>query len=113
MIKINVLGVEYSIKESNQEKDPRLKECCGFYDETTKTIVVDDFIESANDPMCKDDLKHYKNKVIRHEIVHAFLQESGLAINSTNGWAVNEEIVDWIAIQMPKIFEVCKQINVL
>ena len=35
-------------------------------------------------------------KVIRHELVHAFLFESGLSVNS---WADNEEIVDWIAIQ--------------
>lgn len=40
-------------------------------------------------------------KIVRHEIVHAFLKESGLDCNSD--WARNEEIVDWIALQGPKI----------
>lgn len=38
-----------------------------------------------------------------NEIVHAFLLESGLDENSE--WARNEELVDWIAIQGPKIWK--------
>ena len=39
--------------------------------------------------------------MLRHEIVHAFLYESGLDVSSE--WARNEEIVDWIALQTPKL----------
>ena len=51
------------------------------------------------------DLVAYQRKVIRHEIVHAFLYESGLWQNSYGSkcWAQNEEMVDWFAIQEPKI----------
>lgn len=40
-------------------------------------------------------------KVIRHELIHAFIYESGLS--NENKWAENEELVDWIAIQFPKL----------
>ena len=43
--------------------------------------------------------------VLVHELVHAFLYESGLSINSLSpsGWASNEEMTDWMAIQGPKL----------
>lgn len=41
---------------------------------------------------------------MRHELTHAMLSESGL--QSESAWAMNEEIVDWIAIQGPKLMEV-------
>ena len=47
------------------------------------------------------DIQRKKN--VRHELVHAFLFECGLAENSN--WAQNEELVDWIAIQGPKIYK--------
>lgn len=57
------------------------------------------------------DLESYENKVIRHEIIHAFLYESGIWVNSNDveQWSMNEEMVDWIAIQFPKIYEAYKQ----
>ena len=50
---------------------------------------------------------------LRHEIVHAFLGESGLSANSneTDAWARNEEMVDWIAIQGPKIWKAWKEVG--
>lgn len=47
-------------------------------------------------------------KTIRHEIIHAFLNESGLtdcALQPRGSWARNEEMVDWFAIQGPKIVQ--------
>ena len=43
--------------------------------------------------------------VLRHELIHAFLFESGMDQSSAahEAWAVNEEMIDWMAIQMPKI----------
>lgn len=49
-----------------------------------------------------------EKQTIRHEIVHAFFDESGLqesGVHFTGSWAINEEMVDWIAIQGPKIYE--------
>ena len=48
---------------------------------------------------------YWKNP-LRHEIVHAFLYECGLAenANGTDAWPKNEEMVDWIAFTGPKIY---------
>ena len=48
--------------------------------------------------------------------MHAFLNESGLqsAANACDGsWARNEEMVDWFAIQSPKIYKVFAELDIL
>ena len=97
---VTVLGVPYAIHEGTTVDFPALKDCDGYCDTSTKEIVVSDMTESAGSPYSKGDLAHYQRKVIRHELTHALLFESGLACNS---WAENEEVVDWIAIQFPKL----------
>lgn len=107
--KINVLGVEYTIftNVSEQEK-PFMKENDGVTDFTTKEIFVS--ILDDGDPMNMQNMSVYENRTIRHEIVHAFLFESGLDHNTK--WARDEEIVDWIAIQTPKLFSMFEKIEV-
>lgn len=105
---INILGTEYKVIMSNPNEDPYLEDMDGYCDETTKTIVIDNIISGVHS---KHDLKDYINKNIRHEIIHAFLFESGLANESS--WALNEEMIDWFARQFPKIQKVFKDLNVL
>lgn len=99
---VDVLGTQYVIVFMNDTQEPKLKECDGFIDVSTKEIVVR-IIESTAGSL--QDLKAYTNKVIRHELIHAFLHESGLwnNSNSCSQWALNEEMVDWLAIQFHKI----------
>ena len=80
--KVNILGTEYSIKGQIGKETPKLEHADGICEFYSKEIIIDD-------------------KVLRHEIVHAFLYESGLDVSSD--WARNEEIVDWIALQAPKL----------
>lgn len=45
-----------------------------------------------------------KNRIVRHEIIHAFLFESGLGFNYEHKpFGHDETMVDWLAIQYPKI----------
>ena len=64
--------------------------------------------------MLKEDQVEYRKQVLRHEIVHAFLFESGLDINSNKSeeWARNEEMIDWLAIQFHKIEKVFKELDI-
>ncbi len=97
---VDVLGTSYVITQSNEVETPMLKECDAFCDVTVKKIVLCDIAPRIDSV---EDLDEYGKKVLRHELVHAFAYESGLGHNS---WANNEEIVDWIAIQFPKILKV-------
>lgn len=100
---INILGSNYTLKVFNKAKDSRLESCDGLCDETVKELLVDNYAEDAGDPTCKKNLAVQIRKNKRHEIIHAFLFESGLAENSS--WAQNEEMVDFFAIQFPKLLK--------
>lgn len=102
---VNVLGAQYTVTQSHN--DPRLENIDGFCDETTKEIVVETYEGDDGKPGVKGQLDIQRKKNVRHEIVHAFLFECGLAENSD--WAQNEELVDWIAIQGPKIWKAWKE----
>ena len=96
----NVLGTEYKIKVSNRVEEPELNECKAFCDVYSKEIVIDDGEVDKKNVSAVRDMDSFKRESIRHELLHAFLYESGLYQNT---WAGNEEIVDFFAIQFPKI----------
>ena len=108
-MKINVLGAKYTIIHSHYPGDIRLESMDGFCDETAKEIVVETYEGDDGKPGVKAQLDIQRKKILRHEIVHAFAFESGLAENSE--WAQNEELVDWIAIQGPKLFKAWQEAN--
>lgn len=107
-MEIKVLGTNYeiiSVEETNDnlEKYPLLKENSGYTDITTKQIYILKF-KTTEDTFIKLDVLY--KKTLRHELVHAFLYESGLFNNTNSDWAKNEEVVDWIAIQFEKMLKV-------
>lgn len=106
-MKVNILGVEYKLDIVSKSSDPKLECCDGYCDRTAKRIVVEDFVR---DSKSVEDLGLYKRQVLRHEIIHAFLYESGLHGSS---WAINEEIVDYIAIQFPKLVKAFTDLEVM
>jgi len=103
---VNVLGTNYIIKIQTEEENKKLKEADGLCETQSKEICL---MRIDNDPMNLDDIEKYKNKVLRHELLHAFLYESGLSNNTE--WATNEEIVDWIALQFPKISKAFEELK--
>lgn len=113
--KVNILGSEWSVKFGNEEEYPNLAEMDGYTGLSTREIVVDDIKTSQGQIGAKADLESYQKQVVRHEIIHAFLLESGLDSNSNSAdsWAVNEEMVDWFAIQSPKIFKVFDELKLM
>lgn len=106
-IEVDVLGTTYTIIKSDRSKDVRLEGLDGYCDSSINTIVIDTFKTTDTS---KVDLNRYEKEVIRHELIHAFFEESGLRGCS---WGSNEEIVDWIAIQFPKMLKVFEELNVI
>lgn len=99
---IGVLGTAYDIECRDKAEDKNLNECDGYCDKTSKRIVVCKKDENCN----LDDFEVYQKKVIRHEIIHAFLFESGLQENFKHDeWGHDETMVDWIAVQFPKLLK--------
>ena len=104
-MKIDVLGTEWSIEERAQAEDNRLNDCDGYCDWTARLIVIEREIDGN-----LADMERYIRKVKRHEIIHAFLFESGLAESAlpTNAWSQNEEMVDWLARLGERIYKAWK-----
>lgn len=96
---VNILGQPYEIIfRSKDEHDPKLFDANGYTEPWSHKLVVEDF---TPDEKTVENPDAFKAKVLRHEITHAFLHESGLRACS---WGDNEEIVDWIAHQGPKLY---------
>lgn len=115
----NVLGVKYKIEVHKISEDNSLKNnnWSGYCDEYSKLIVIADMSdEEYYGDWSEEEKEAVFKQIMRHELTHAFLNESGLSYSSmqySSGWAKNEEMVDWIAIQSPKMFELFKKCGCL
>lgn len=105
---VHILGTRYSIRIIDEDDYRYDREADGWCDPSVKEILIFNYKQSAESVK---DLVAYQKKVLRHEIVHAFLYESGLWQNAYGSkcWAKNEEMIDWMAIQIPKIQRAYKE----
>lgn len=105
---VNVLGTKYSIHYKSPSEDKFLQECDGYCDKSSKKIVV------TTENLELENFVEYQKKCLRHEIVHAFMYESGLAENwEHKNFGQEETVVDWVAIQFPKLLEIFKKVGAL
>lgn len=115
----NVLGTKYKIEihKISEDNDLKNNNWSGYCNESLKLIVISDVNDEDYYKDCTDEEKTIIEKeILRHELTHAFLNESGLSYCSLQyscGWAKNEEMVDWFAKQSPKIFDLFKACNCL
>ena len=114
---VNILGTEYKIEIHKVSEDSALENnrWSGYCGEESKIIVIADMSESPYFEMDEKEQEIYRKKTLRHEITHAFFNESGLTDSTSDceHWARNEEMVDWFAIQSPKIFKVFQVLGIL
>ena len=108
---VNILGTEYSIHKQSSKENPKLEGNNGICEQYSKEIILNTLEEEKKDVMCVENVEELEKKVLRHEIIHAYLGESGL--RSSSEWAENEEMVDWFAIQFPKIFKTFKELDAI
>lgn len=118
-MEIDVLGTTYTIKRVDHGQDYFMDkmQVSGYCMAHAKCIVI---LNLKSHPDWKDDpetaIKAAEKETLRHELIHAFFNESGLqdsTMHTACGWAKNEEMVDWIAIQFPKILKAFKDADAL
>lgn len=119
-LEVDILGSKWTIKKVDFNKDKTFhnSDICAYCNMYTRTIFRCDMktypCEWKDQP--ESVLIECEKQNLRHEIVHAFLFESGLNDNSSvykSGWATNEEMVDWFALQGPKIYKAWQDANCL
>lgn len=109
-IGIDVLGSLWCVEERAESDDKDLKDADGYCDYTERLCVVDNYKDDDGKGSLKN-LAALMQKNIRHELIHAFLWESGLSTSAE--WAVNESMVDWFAIQFPKLLKAFEEADCL
>ena len=112
---VNVLGVKYKIvRLPFEEMENGMG---GFCDPDLKKIEIlrlGTIEEWKQEP--REKIAEREKLFLRHEIVHAFLNESGMRDNAVHcdfAWSKNEEMVDWFAIQGEKIYKAWKEAGAL
>lgn len=94
---INVCGVTYQICHNTQEQDRDLVGSYGYCDYKNKIIALN----ATN--------SEYQDKItLRHELIHAFFDECGLSKYSND-----ETLVIFLELQLPKLFDICKRLDIL
>lgn len=99
---ISVFDVNYTLILDSSQTNEFYKSSLGYCDEAIHEIGIDTFSSPVGTMQF--------NRVLRHELTHAFLAESGLADSSE--WATNEEMVDWIARMFPRMEKMFKTLKI-
>lgn len=107
---VNILGSTWTILYRKPSEDKLLSENDGYCDHSSRKIVV----ISEGERTELDDFKAYQKRCLRHEIIHAFMFESGLGHDwEHKNYGQEETVVDWIALQFPKILKAFKEVKAL
>ena len=119
-MKVSILGTEYEIFRKDYDDCPLFAKngIDGYCDSLDKVICIGNM---RTFPDWEDETEEYCKKqetlTLRHEIIHAFLNESGLQDSSGKvnnmGWAKNEEMIDFFAIQFPKIAKIYEELEIM
>lgn len=104
---MNIMGTEYKILKG---RDSYLQSIdadgvCESYEKLISVRSEDILLDQSSTPEAKT--KRYK-EVMRHEIIHAFFHECGL-----DDYSNDEVLVNFLAIQFPKLKQLFEDINCL
>lgn len=105
---VNVLGTEYEIILVDEKSHSLFKEVNGWCDTSVKKIYVCTKEREEGD---KESLQEVVDRFIRHELIHAFIYESGIDVEVD--WANNEPLIDFLAIQIPKMVQAFNKVNAM
>lgn len=117
-IELSILGASWRLLFVDPEQDGSgfdRQDAAGFCSPYARKIVLREMkAQHFPDDFTQEDKIRAINKTLRHEIIHAYLYENGLdrnASSTTRAWPKNEEMVDWFAIQGPKIVQTWKEVG--
>lgn len=108
--KIDILGQEYKLLKGNAKKYDSLNGADGFTDLYANKIVIDELLGTPEGGYKSENPTGVINRVYRHEVLHAFFKESGISYKFSND--DEEFLVDWIAVQFPKLKKVFEEMGV-
>lgn len=114
---VMILGTEYKIEIHKISEDETLNDnsWAGYCCSEKPLIVIADLDDDKHFRFYDEEEKDkYFKACLRHEVIHAFLNESGLkdSFEHITHAGHEETMVDWIALQFPKILAVYRELGI-
>lgn len=114
----NILGSEWKIRFVDPDENIVMTEKNMFaYEYFISHEIVCTHMDYYNskDQMTEEEQLLLICMSLRHEVIHAYLDESGLGSCTVpvEAWAVNEEMVDYFATMMPKIYKTFEELDLV
>ena len=115
--KVSVLGTTYTIEKKKYDEEEAFarRNIDGYCDGMARKIVYCDMDTYKGWENEEEETKRANERqTLRHEIVHAFFNESGLMASSAQpdcGWSQFEEMIDWWAIQGQKVYRAWQEVG--
>lgn len=106
---INVLGTPYRVDMVPESEGPKLKDMDGYMDPSIKRIVVADVNQRPADNESVHNPEWFQKNIVRHELIHAFITESGLE----DAYWHTEDMVRWLAYMFPRLLAAFKEAGCL
>lgn len=101
---MNILGTEYTlIIDSEYCEEANADGITARYEKKIYMRNVQDMLEKGASQQAKQ-IRY--DETLRHEIVHAFLFESGL-----DSYSYDETLVQWLAAKMPQVVQTFKEMG--
>ena len=102
---VNILGTEYMIEVDTEITKENAD---GFYYPYSNRIKVRPPENMLDEDNTQEEKERCFKEVLFHECVHAYFRESGLY-----GYMQDEVLVDWIAVQFPKMAKTFQELDIL
>lgn len=110
-IKIDILGNKYIIKHAEKEavKDFKDEIADAFCDCTSREIVI----RNIKDDEDIGNKQNYINRLLRREVIHAYMFECGLGAEIPHPQTGHDEaMIDWFARMAPRIMQTFIELDI-
>ena len=100
---VDVLGTKYTIVETDNSEKLKQRNADGVIDYTIQEITLEKTFSGET-----KDGEWYQKLVKRHELIHAFLFESG-----ATKYSEDEDLIEILSIQFPKMLKAFEEVDAL
>lgn len=104
--KVSILGVTYDVYIASAEQEATLKNRSGCVDTTVKNIFINSELFKRDESTVKN-LSSIIQETLTHEIIHAFIDESGLGDPYQS-----EVMVNWFTLMLNKIYVAANSLKI-
>ena len=106
---VNVLGTDYEVVFASEKEEVDLEDADGYCATFTKRILINTELSKDCKHEAKKDKEEYEKLIKRHEIVHAFFNESG----QRHADGHTEAVVEFISWHFPKMLQAFEEVDAL